>query len=558
MQNLENNQKKNFSIACKDITVLVPAAGYVNSACNYQLANKDPGFINIGSSLAIQEIKKKTIYKIVLAVKKKDLNIYKLNPYSDVQIIEINRTENITDTIKKSLKFIDTKWCLINPITTVPFSNDLYSGPFIEFGSKMLPKENWASLIYENGNKPLFLNKSDKDFQGNKSYPFTGRIFAKTIEIKKAINKIKDFEKNDLINLAINLFNSTKIEFKYAEWLDIGHLATYPLTRISSINSRFFNKLTFDEKKNTIKKRSSNKLKIEQEILFYKTIPNELKRYFPMIFKVENKNSEISYEMEYIGKPNLSEIYLFSKIGPNAIMRIFNSLEVIYKTFYEGKYLIKDKVDCFYHLKTSSRQNEIEDIIQKKDYRFFKEIYNYDFKVNNFKFPALKKTFELLIKELLKFDFKRKLYLGHGDLCFNNILVDPIFGTINLIDPKAEKHKATKKYGLIDNVYDLSKLNHSVEGLYDSVVNNLFRLKILDINNINFEIYKPLEYKIYNYYFKEIILYKRIDPEYLRLLTANLFLSMLPMHIDNVDRIIGFSLIGSIFMSNYSIDEILL
>ena len=29
--------------------------------------------------------------------------------------------DNITETISKSLNHIKTKWCLINPITTIPF-----------------------------------------------------------------------------------------------------------------------------------------------------------------------------------------------------------------------------------------------------------------------------------------------------------------------------------------------------------------------------------------------------------------------------------------------------
>ncbi len=127
-----------------------------------------------------------------------------------------------------------------------------------------------------------------------------------------------------------------------------------------------------------------------------------------------------------------------------------------------------------------------------------------------------------------------------------------------MIDPKAEKHKTLDIYGLVDNFYDLSKLNHSIEGLYDSVVNDLFRLEAIDNKNITFEVYKPKEYELYNNYFREIISDKRIDYRILRLLTANLFLSMLPMHIDDNNRIVALALIGSIFMSEYSMEKIIL
>ena len=66
-----------------------------------------------------------------------------------------------------------------------------------------------------------------------------------------------------------------------------------------------------------------------------------------------------------------------------------------------------------------------------------REIYENDFKINNIRLPSLKKTFLIINEELIKFEKIRPLHLGHGDLCFNNILVDPIYGTINLIDPKA-------------------------------------------------------------------------------------------------------------------------
>ena len=41
---------------------------------------------------------------------------------------------------------------------------------------------------------------------------------------------------------------------------------------------------------------------------------------------------------------------------------------------------------------------------------------------------------------------------------------------------------------------------------------------------------------IFIIYFSEIISYKRIKKDDLRLLTANLFFSMLPLHIENVKK----------------------
>jgi len=275
-----------------------------------------------------------------------------------------------------------------------------------------------------------------------------------------------------------------------------------------------------------------------------------------MIFNVEEDKSFLSYEMDYICKPTLAEIYLFGEIGPNAISRIINSIAQIYNTFYSGDPFLKENTSWLYTTKTQSRQNEIEKLLNKKEYEIIKNIYYEDFQVNDINLPSLKKSFSFIKEELSKFELNRPLHIGHGDLCFNNILVEPIYGQINLIDPRADKHKTLNISGLIDNNYDLSKLNHSINGFYDSIVNNLYSLKSITKNKFYFEIYKPKEHEIYSYYFKENVLKGRITKKAIKVLTANLFLTMLPFHLEDTNRMISFSLIASILISNKKISKI--
>ena len=195
----------------EETIVLVPAAGYVNNACNYDLAFDDPSFLNIGTNLAIDEIKKKNKFKIVLAVKNKEKDFYKLNPYNNVEIIEIGNTKNVTITIKKILIKLQPLWCLINPITTIPSEDNIETEKgFIEFGSEKIAKENWSSLTFDKNNEPLFHSKLDKKSYRLESYPFTGRIFAKSKDILITIDELKNSKQNDLINLAEALFRKKK------------------------------------------------------------------------------------------------------------------------------------------------------------------------------------------------------------------------------------------------------------------------------------------------------------------------------------------------------------
>ena len=81
-----------------------------------------------------------------------------------------------------------------------------------------------------------------------------------------------------------------------------------------------------------------------------------------------------------------------------------------------------------------------------------------------------------------------------------------------------------------------------------SYINNQYELKI----------YKPFNYDVANFYFQKIFLENLIDKDILRILTSNLFLSMIPLHKDDEQRmgallIIGISLFYDVDIKNYSL-----
>ena len=97
-----------------------------------------------------------------------------------------------------------------------------------------------------------------------------------------------------------------------------------------------------------------------------------------------------------------------------------------------------------------------------------------------------------LTKKLEHLEEKSKLHLIHGDFCFNNILCDPLYTTVKLIDPRGEsapRNNYPPGYG--DSRYDLVKLFHSIGGHYDSIVNDLFRLRWQSSKDLEFEVYVP-------------------------------------------------------------------
>ena len=78
-------------------------------------------------------------------------------------------------------------------------------------------------------------------------------------------------------------------------------------------------------------------------------------------------------------------------------------------------------------------------------------------------------------------------------------------------------------------------------------------------NQCELRIFKPYNYDMANFFFKEIFLKNLIEKELLRKLTSNLFLSMIPLHKDDEQKmvallIIGISLFYDIDLNNYILE----
>ena len=196
---------------------------------------------------------------------------------------------------------------------------------------------------------------------------------------------------------------------------------------------------------------------------------------------------------------------MFKNIGPNAWIRIISSLTNIYKSFYEAENYVLSDCSWLYSNKLLSRFNQTVNYIENSNNNILKKLLNEKICVNKeFYIGNLYSDVKKLRDYLLKYENSIKQYLGHGDLCFNNILVEQISGCVKLIDPKAFLNKKFNNIGYIDPHYDLAKLNHSYKYLYDSVVNNLYSISS-ENDNLDLNIYAPQEYNLVNKLFDEML-----------------------------------------------------
>ena len=108
----------------------------------------------------------------------------------------------------------------------------------------------------------------------------------------------------------------------------------------------------------------------------------------------------------------------------------------------------------------------------------------------------------------------------HGDYCFSNLLYD-FNGNITMIDPRGDL------FG--DHYYEVAKICHSILFDYDFVDAELY---VKD--GSNYKLYNNGKEGIKNLFKSTINKYYTEDEQrYILLITASLFLSMIPLHSHN-------------------------
>ncbi len=130
----------------------------------------------------------------------------------------------------------------------------------------------------------------------------------------------------------------------------------------------------------------------------------------------------------------------------------------------------------------------------------------------------------------------------HGDFCFNNILYDLHGGIVRLIDPRGSfGDKCPGIFG--DCKYDLAKLAHSGIGRYDYLVNGLFSLSGW---STAFELRfnrRPVHNRVAALT-ESLIIQRGFALKDILFITGLLFVSMAPLHRENLQRQLAMFLHG--------------
>tara|TARA_B110000211_G_C14092983_1_gene560430 strand:+ start:1848 stop:3434 length:1587 start_codon:yes stop_codon:yes gene_type:complete len=309
-------------------------------------------------------------------------------------------------------------------------------------------------------------------------------------------------------------------------WLDFGHVNTYYKSKAEFTTQRAFNELTITTK--WIEKSSINQGKIEAESHWFKSIPSSLRVYTPQYLGELISTDKYSYKLEYLYHTALNELFVFGELPSIIWKQIFASCFDFIDDCRDYKSAIVNTKSTFNSLFLDKTKDRVDEYCKVNDLSLEREWdFNGDFSA------SINEVLKISQSYLPKEEICNSVM--HGDFCFSNILYDFRACKIKTIDPRGITNEGECTiYG--DYRYDIAKLSHSILGLYDWIIAGYYQVDISDYI-IRFHIEEPKGYeRTSEIFIAEIAKRFDLNKENLYAMQIQLFISMLPLHADDVLR----------------------
>lgn len=440
----------------------------------------------------------------------------------------INKKEKIKNKIKKLVSKTDIKsfYILKNEQDKILLLNNL----------KRLENDFQVIHFYANGvvvdnDKFINLVNKIKFSQGNIVNKKNNPYFL-------SFTNIKDYESFLASQVSDIIIDNINNDFQLIDTsdyiIDISELGIFLSFFSGGFDARFFNQLYGDDY--TLIKKSTDIEKIRKEYSYYHLIPDELKSWFVMPYNLRLENDFATYTMERLNIPDVALQWIHNSMNSREfkifLNKIFNYLSLRPKNNID-KHTYLERFYKLYYQKVIDR---VENLKKLEEYSTI------DIFIRNgakFGLDELLNKYKILFDKLYNKIYEYEEVIGHGDLCFSNILYDKSTYTMKFIDTKGALEE---KDLWTDPFYDIAKLSHSILGRYDFINNGMFDICLT--NSCMLE----LTIKSYstNNHLQETFIDKLRDNGFdirlVRLCESSLFLSMLPLHIDNPRKVIAFIL----------------
>jgi hypothetical protein len=321
--------------------------------------------------------------------------------------------------------------------------------------------------------------------------------------------------------------------FEIEGLIDIGIIGNFIQCITGDFDSRYFNSLKGNQY--TLVKSSGNKKKIKAEYSFYHLLPENMKFWFVMPFDYKETGETASYTMERLHMTDLAIKWVHGSMDESEFEDLMDKYFFFFKSRHVKDCSVAEYQEIAKSLYVDKVNERIANLTRLTEYNKIRLLLEATQDINID--TLVSKYFELKEKIEAKQEYPSQIVIGHGDPCFANALYNKSTKTLKFIDPKGaiiEEELWTNPY------YDVAKLSHSVCGRYDFFNNALYDIQI--DTTFSYDLKIPFDNSKYIEIFRRKVGMNGFDYRSVRIYEASLFLSMLPLHIDNPHKVFGFIL----------------
>ncbi|HYE23899.1 MAG TPA: phosphotransferase [Clostridia bacterium] len=311
------------------------------------------------------------------------------------------------------------------------------------------------------------------------------------------------------------------------EWFDFGHAGTFHRSKRRVSTARQFNHLVSERR--SILKSSTKPQKIEAEANWFESLPAEMRLFTPA-YLGRRRDDTVSYAVEYLNHPTLSDLFVFGRLSRQAWDRIFLACDEFLSAC--ASYPAPDpeqtaeSVRALYLDKTLAR---LEEFARAQSLSLSEPC-----RLNGAWLPSLERI-AIMVAQSIPEATGKHLTLVHGDFCFSNILYDYRADTVRVIDPRGlDASGNISIYG--DIRYDVGKLHHSAVGKYDYIIAKYFDLKRSNPLEFSFTLPRNNILQGVEDSFHGMTFAGQSPRSVTPAISVLLFLSMLPLHSDDPKR----------------------
>ena len=275
---------------------------------------------------------------------------------------------------------------------------------------------------------------------------------------------------------------------------------------------------------------------MKMEYNYYWLLPEHMKSFMVMPYDYQETPEWASYTMERMPMTDIAIRWTHGAIDNEELKNILD------KTFYFLNNRAQKQVSKEEYQKTRNAlyldklDQRIQDLKKLPEYQQLSQMITSgtDFDSIDSVIEYYKKLYSKIIKTTKTPSIS---VIGHGDVFFANMLYSKELNLLRLIDPKG----ALKEADLwTDPYYDVAKLSHSICGNYDFFNTNSYSINLN--RSMHFELSVFFDNTKAKDIFREYLAKNGYNYTLVRIYEASLFLSMLPLHIDNPHKVFGFIL----------------